>query len=443
MRPPPSRDTTLTDAAEFLTGLGQLLSAASLYPEEHPARAQALEACWSDLQRLLVYGEPSFSFLDDVILYGRHELRDLRSWDLGSRLYEAGIQRVEIGGGVERRELDRLVEHVRLRLAGSDPEGTDVSHRAFPHIRLGSVTVRIEPTAVDEDLESATGEPATLDEELDAVGWAYSEVGSNHRLPAAEVRLAVESLSLSMESLRRSGSALIAIKSRDQYTAIHCMNVSILSMTLAEQLGFRSDEIRAIGEAALLHDIGKTKTPDEILNKPGLLTAEERRVIEDHTVEGCRLLLESQSNGRLAATVTYEHHMGSQGRGYPSKLYDREPHPVSRLVQVCDVYDALRTRRPFRPPMSARESLQFLEKRAGTYFHPALVTVFVQMVQEMEFRTPRVRPQTTTAEMAEREAADSARLLADREGLATRLDAMADSLLAPEPAATIDWLEIL
>ncbi len=157
MRPPPSRETTLTDAAEFLTGLGQLLSAASLYPEEHPARAQALDACWSDLQRLLVYGEPSFSFLDDVILYGRHELRDLRSWDLGSRLYEAGIQRVEIGGGVERRELDRLVEHVRLRLAGSDPEGTDVSDRAFPHIRLGSVTVRIEPTSVDADLERGTG----------------------------------------------------------------------------------------------------------------------------------------------------------------------------------------------------------------------------------------------------------------------------------------------
>ncbi|MEE9470392.1 MAG: HD domain-containing phosphohydrolase, partial [Gemmatimonadota bacterium] len=190
-------------------------------------------------------------------------------------------------------------------------------------------------------------------------------------------------------------------------------------------------------------DVGKTKTPDEILNKPGLLTAEERRIIEDHTVEGCRLLLKSQSNGRLAATIAYEHHMGSQGRGYPSKVYDREPHPVSRLVQVCDVYDALRTRRPFRPPMSARESLQFLDKRAGTYFHPALVSAFVQMVQEMEFRTPRVRPQTTTAEMAEREAAETARLRADREGLATRLDAMADSLLAPEPAATVDWLEIL
>ncbi|UCG75709.1 MAG: hypothetical protein JSV95_13520, partial [Gemmatimonadota bacterium] len=116
------------------------------------------------------------------------------------------------------------------------------------------------------------------------------------------------------------------------------------------------------------------------------------------------------------------------------------PHPVSRLVQVCDVYDALRTRRPFRAPLSAEESLEFLAKRAGGYFHPSLVNAFIAMVRELEFRTPRVRPQTTTVERAEREARAAA---ARTDTLQDRLDAMAESLLAPEPTATVDWLEIL
>ena len=425
--------------AEFLTSLGQLISATALYPCDHPARLRALDRCWGDLDSLLREGTQTFSFLDDVVLCGRRELRDLRSWDLGSRLYEAGIQRLEFQPGTRREELDALADHVRSRLAGSDPEPLESACSRFPHIRVGTLTVRVEPTS--EGAEERVDEPVRLEEELDTVRLVYAEASSARRAPAAEVRLAIESLAMAMDSLQRSGSGLIAIKSRDQYTAIHCMNVAILSMTFAERLGFRPDEIRQIGEAALLHDIGKTKTPDEILNKPGVLTADERKVIEDHTVEGCRMLLESRHNSRLAAAVAYEHHMGNHGRGYPETIYERDPHPVSRLVQVCDVYDALRTRRPFRAPMSSEDSLLFLEKRAGPYFHPGLVNSFVEMVRQMEFRTPRVQPQLSPAEAVEREAA--AAHAASAETLRERLDAMADSLLAPEPTATVDWLEIL
>jgi putative nucleotidyltransferase with HDIG domain len=433
-----SHDATV-EAAEFLTSLNQLTSVVSLYPQNHPARVEALDRCWSDLSRVLKHGGPTFSFLDEVVLFGQRELRDLRSWDLGGRLYEAGIQRVEIQPGLRPEELDAFADHVSSRLVGSEPEPLESGVRKFPNIQIGTLTVRVEPQS--EDDEDSADEPVQLDEELDTVQLIYAEAAGAERLPAAEVRLAIESLALTMDSLQRAGSGLIAIKSRDQYTAIHCMNVAILSMTFAERLGCRPDEIRQIGEAALVHDIGKTKTPDEILNKPGVLTAEERKVIEAHTVEGCRLLLESSNGSRLAATVAYEHHMGNNGLGYPSTLYEREPHPVSRLVQVCDVYDALRTRRPFRAPMSAEESLRFVAERAEGYFHPRLVKAFVKMVQEMDHKTPRVQPQTSTIEKAEHEAGAAARKQAG--SLQERLDAMAESLRAPEPAATVDWLEIL
>jgi putative nucleotidyltransferase with HDIG domain len=434
-----TRERSDAAAAEFLTSLNQLTSAVSLYPQNHPARVGALDRCWNDLSLVLKHGGPTFSFLEDVVLYGQRELRDLRSWELGSRLYEAGIQRVEIQPDLRPEELDALANHVSSRLMGSNPEPLELGVRKFPNIQIGTLTVRVEP-AWEYDGASAD-EPVQLEEELDVVQLVYAEAGSAEQLPAAEVRLAIESLALTMDSLRRTGSELIAIKSRDQYTAIHCMNVAILSMTFAEHLRCRPDEIRLIGEAALVHDIGKTKTPDEILNKPGVLTPEERKVIEAHTVEGCRLLLESPDSSRLAATVAFEHHMGNGGRGYPSKLYEREPHPVSRLVQVCDVYDALRTRRPFRPPMSAEESLRFVADRTEGYFDPRLVSAFVKMVQEMDHNTPRVQPQTSTIEKAEHEAGAAARK--EERSLKERIDAMAEALRAPEPAATVDWLDIL
>ncbi len=433
------RERSDADAAEFLTSLNHLTSAVSLYPQNHPARVEALDRCWSDLSLVLEHGGPVFSFLEDVVLYGRREVRDLRSWDLGSRLYEAGIQRLEIQPGLRPEELDALANHVSSRLMGSDPEPLESGVRKFPNIRIGTLTVRVEPAWKDE--EASADEPVQLEEELDTVRMVYAEAASTERLPAAEVRLAIESLALTLDSLQRTGSGLIAIKSRDQYTAIHCMNVAILSMTFAEYLRCRPDEIRLIGEAALVHDIGKTKTPDEILNKPGVLTPEEREVIEAHTVEGCRLLLESANSSCLAATVAYEHHMGNNGRGYPLRLYEREPHPVSRLVQVCDVYDALRTRRPFRPPMSAEESLRFVAERTEVYFDHRLVRAFVKMVQEMNHKTPRVQPQTSTIEKAEHEARVAGRKQA--RSLEQRLEAMAEALRAPEPAATVDWLEIL
>ncbi len=98
-----SHDATV-EAAEFLTSLNQLTSVVSLYPQNHPARVEALDRCWSDLSRVLKHGGPTFSFLDEVVLFGQRELRDLRSWDLGGRLYEAGIQRVEIQPGLRPEE---------------------------------------------------------------------------------------------------------------------------------------------------------------------------------------------------------------------------------------------------------------------------------------------------------------------------------------------------
>jgi putative nucleotidyltransferase with HDIG domain len=157
-------------------------------------------------------------------------------------------------------------------------------------------------------------------------------------------------------------------------------------MALAERLGFASTDVRAIGEAALLHDVGKSRIPLEVLNKRGRLTESEWKLIREHTVEGARILLASGNRMELAATVAYEHHLNVKGDGYPELAFPREPHPVSSLIQVCDVYDALRTRRPFRPPWPADRAIRFLEERSGEHLDPEYVAEFMGMIAIWEPR---------------------------------------------------------
>src|SRR5690348_2281213 len=114
---------------------------------------------------------------------------------------------------------------------------------------------------------------------------------------------------------------LLELRQFDEYTTTHCLNVSVLTMALAEHLGLAARDVRTFGVAGLLHDLGKVRIPLEILNKPGKLTDEERKVMQGHTVEGARLIITSDRELDLAAAVAYEHHIMINGGGYPNCHY--------------------------------------------------------------------------------------------------------------------------
>ncbi len=118
-----------------------------------------------------------------------------------------------------------------------------------------------------------------------------------------------------------------------------------------------------------------------MLIKPGRLTESERRVIERHPTEGARILIERERNLDLAAVVSYEHHRWMDGQGYPAVRFDRSCHLASRLVQICDVFDALCTDRPYRPGLHPESALETIESEAGSHFDPNLVSAFTSMVR--------------------------------------------------------------
>ncbi len=372
----------MTDPVRFLTSLGQALSAAALYREGHPAREKALDLAWTQLEALQKLDpSPNFSFLEDEVLYRQQALRDFKAWDWARRLTRAGVQRVEFDREATREDLSRFLTGVHKKVSTGQDDTSEARQLHRPSIRFGAVSLR--GVTADLVVETATTEmaPYTLEDEIETIAWIHGEVQSTEQLPLAEANAVVRSLSLAMHSQSRMLMPLLQIKRYDQYTTTHATNVSVLSMALAEYLGLAPKDVREFGVAGLLHDLGKVRVPREILVKPGALTEQELAVLRKHPVDGARLILARERNLDLAATVAYEHHILLNGHGYPRFRYARDTHFASRLVHVCDVFDALCTVRPYRDAWQTEQALAYLEERSGIDFEADLVQAFSGMMR--------------------------------------------------------------
>ena len=375
----------MSDPTRFLTSLAQALSTMSLYPEGHPSREGVVDVAYGNLQALQrVDRRVSFSFLGDDVVFGERPLRELRGWDWSNRLAGAGIQRVEFETEVTRDEFESFLSQLLAKLtlfAVQQPGGG--APRGGGPIKFGAVGI-LELEAAPE-LTTATI-ALSLHEEAETVQWLHEEMQGGGGLPLAEAEAVVRSLASAMHGDQAVVLPLLELRRYDEYTTTHSLNVCVLAMGLAEWVGLGARDVRAFGVAGLLHDIGKVRIPTDILNKTGRLTPDEREIMNRHPVEGARIIMESRENLDLAAVVAYEHHIMQNGGGYPMLDYPRECHQASKLVHVCDVYDALRTNRPYRAAWPAGKVLSYVEERAGTEFEPDVARRFVKMMAEWEPR---------------------------------------------------------
>jgi putative nucleotidyltransferase with HDIG domain len=373
----------MSDPARFLNAFAQALAAMALYRDGHPARERAVDVAYqqihdlqSDTPHLL------FTFLGDEVVFGQQPLRELKAWDWGKRLAQAGIQRLEFEAQVSRDDFEGFLEEVLARLTLS-AISTEARQMRRSSIRFGAVGMKGESEVAPEPLPTATID-FSLGEEVDTLRWLQRQVQTSGAVPLTEAEAVVRSLAVAMHSGRQVMLPLLQLKDFDQYTTTHSMNVAVLSMALAEFLGLSATDVRTFGIAGLLHDIGKVKIPLEVLTKPGRLTDEERTLMNEHPVAGARMLLDVEEDLDLAVVVAYEHHIMIDGGGYPVLHYARDCHHASKLVHVCDVYDALRTRRPYREAWSFEKTLGYLQERGGLEFDPALCDGFVRMIRQWE-----------------------------------------------------------
>lgn len=374
----------MSDPVDFLTTFAQALAAMALYKEDHPARERAIDTSFQQLQDLQAAHEtPLFTFLGDEIVFGRLPLKELRGWDWSRRLAQAGVQRLEFDDDVTREDFEMFLDEVLARLTLATIDTTEVRQMRRSSIRYGAVGVRGEGEQTASPLQTATIS-YSLAEETETLRWMQTELKETGMLPLVEAEAVVRSLAVAMHSGRQLMIPLLQLKEFDQYTTTHSLNVSVLAMALAEALGLGARDVRTFGIAGLLHDLGKIRIPLEILTKPGRFTEEERRIMNQHPSDGARIILGSVQRLDLAAIVAYEHHIMLNGEGYPTMRFRRDCHYASKVVHVCDVYDALRTTRPYREAWPQEKTIQYMEERSGVEFDRDVVMAFTRMMRQQE-----------------------------------------------------------
>jgi putative nucleotidyltransferase with HDIG domain len=424
------------DAAKFLNAFAQSLATMSLYTDKHPARQRAIDHSFEQLKRLQETNpSPQFSFLGLDVIYGQVALRELRDWDWGLRLANAGVQRLEFPANVTRDEYELFLDQVlsMISLVAADSAARSPERRST--IKFGAIGVKGSDQKLEDLLPTATI-AYSLGEEADTIRWLHDEVEMTGELPLLEAESVVRSLAVAMHGDRDIVIPLLQLKDFDQYTTTHSLNVSVLAMALAEFIGLGPKDVRGFGVAGLLHDLGKVRIPKEVLTKPGKLTDEEWKVMRRHPVDGAKIIYESDRQLDLASAVAYEHHIMIDGGGYPSRHFRRQPHKASKLVHICDVYDALRTNRPYRPALDADVVLANIEKGLGPDFDAELGTAFIKMMRQWERRLAVVDDRTPIPQLANaaQSAVDQA-VAAARQDIAKRASGAMPAATEPDTGA--------
>jgi putative nucleotidyltransferase with HDIG domain len=177
---------------------------------------------------------------------------------------------------------------------------------------------------------------------------------------------------------------LTNLKNYDEYTLNHSVNVCTLAIALGRHLGLDRNELVDLGTSAFFHDVGKTETPLEIINKPGKLTPEEREIVERHPHLGAQRLIQSTEFQHLpvrALNVALEHHIRADQSGYPKAFKRQSANLFSRIVKIVDYFDAITTPRVYRKKaFSRQEALAHMAEKSGTEFDPVIFKVFSNML---------------------------------------------------------------
>ena len=207
-----------------------------------------------------------------------------------------------------------------------------------------------------------------------------SDVRLGRAVSLEDAEPVVEAISSSV--LRNSSAllGLIGIKNKDDYTFLHSVSVCTLMIAFGRSLGLDGDELRQGGIGGLLHDIGKMKVPDEVLNKPGRLTDAEFDLIKKHPGDGHAVLLETPGIGPIPLDITRHHHERLDGRGYPDGLAGDAISTMARMAAIVDVYDAITADRCYHKGMPAAEALRKMWEWSTDHFDQKLLQAFMRCV---------------------------------------------------------------
>jgi putative nucleotidyltransferase with HDIG domain len=366
-------------ADELLRRLAASLRSAQLYSPGHPIIGRNLESLSTAFQLLhglqpaVVIGIVGDEVIVDDMPMAKADTLGL----LIRRLQQSGVERITVERGVTTDELAAFIGAITTVEGRPAMPGTEAPEfPAIPHIRVGRVSV-------DQRVEGSLTDMATIkrlyQDAVSAAGNVWDSALTEGKPDPSVARTMIDGLAQAVAQNRTALLALTTLKNYDNYTFTHMVNVSILTMGQARGLGIDGPLLREFGLAALMHDIGKVRTPKEILNKPEKLTDAEFEIMKRHVVDGAEILRMTPDVPALAPVVAFEHHLRIDGSGYP-RVKRSSLNVGTMLCSIADVYDAMRSQRQYQQAFPTDRILAVLKSNDGLQFDRHLVRRFVQLI---------------------------------------------------------------
>ena len=354
------------------------MRAAELYSAQHPlvqrsvqALAAAVTAFLTDAASVVV------GFIGDDVVVNDTRLgkgsASLTGFVRGLRDRE--IEKITFHRGLTADEVQTFLLELAAKRARS-PIGDRLMSKGVRRIAIGKLSVEdVQQDQVGiEAARKVYSSAVTSAESL----WDQAKAGDKPDPETA--RKIIDSLANIVNGDRTSLMALTALKKYDNYTFTHMVNVAALSMAQARALNLEGPLLREFGFAALMHDIGKVNTPLEVLNKPGKLDAEEFKIMRRHVVDGAHILRRTPEMPALAPIVAFEHHLKQDLTGYPENIGHRKLNLCTMIVSIADVFDALRSNRPYREGLATSRIRSIMNEKDNPAFNGVLLRRFVNLM---------------------------------------------------------------
>jgi HD-GYP domain-containing protein (c-di-GMP phosphodiesterase class II) len=370
------------DILQVMTCLNGAASNTRLYAADHPQVIRYLERAYDQLRQVLQNrSKLTFLIMEDEVIIGNRTLtaKTPQVDQFVQLLKQGAIEGLTFSSDVTFQELAQLVGDL------ASPHQEVV--RSTPAIKLGKLVVR--PTS-DPDASEAALSPETRQRlealadfrqrSLDELKDSYGRIRESHEISPLGLGEMVQGFMHGMLRNVNPLRMLAALKSSDEYTFTHAINVCILTMAQAETLGIQGGLLHDIGVAASMHDAGKMFISDDVLNKPDKLTEDEWQHMRTHAAQGARYILRLQGIPKLAFLAALEHHVRYDGSGYPDLGSGWRPNIVSQMITIADIFDAMRSRRPYKEPKPDAQIVKILKQESGSTFNPQLVRNFLRLI---------------------------------------------------------------
>jgi putative nucleotidyltransferase with HDIG domain len=379
---------------EFITKFYRLLKGTTLYDRKSVVIDRLTRECLQVVNGILQWEgnfllrivRNHFFFNDTRIMASADKYPVFKAFSQAMRKRRIGGMKFSEGASAD--QLNELA-YLFSGLEENQEDNYLAVRKQLEHLKIGSIEVEKLEVSKDEEIDIDAEDQKKYSREVyfRSIALAKEIVESIHQQKPLPIRKAKRLMQNAANAVMRDDSMLLGlanIKHYDEYAFNHSVNVAIYAMALGQRIGISQKHLSHLGMAGLLHDIGKTKISEEILNKTEGLSPEERSMMRFHPVLGTELIIRETEWGELSTRMAegaFEHHLRYDLTGYPGLAQKKKITLFGRIVSIADFYDVVtRPRGTPRFPYVSEKILEIMLERSGRSFDPGIVKVFIHMI---------------------------------------------------------------